>query len=386
MNRYLGAEHIQLVHSGKNYFEIMERLINGAREVIHLQTYIFETDETGMRIIQALLRAAARGVTIYILADAFGSYPFSKEAAKQMKEAGINFRLFAPLFSSESVYFGRRLHHKILVADKHTSLTGGINIANKYNQNKESDPWLDYAILCRGEVSGYLHLLCHKIYRKQNAKDLRIWENSFRYKISGNKRLVRFRRNDWLKGSNEIHKSYVHALLKAKKSVTIVASYFLPGAHFRKLLQMAAARGVEVKVILAGTSDIASVRLAENYLYDFYLRNNIRIYEWRNSVMHGKAMLVDDFWVTIGSYNLNYLSHYISIELNADVIDIDFARQFKTHLDDIAENHCHCVKKEVFTAERNWFGRVKIWLAYSFYRLLMNLMLTAKRYRNRKNT
>ena len=375
MRNYAEADDIQLVYSGSNYFETVDRIIDESRESIHLQTYIFECDETGLRVIEALKRAALRGVNVHMMVDAYASFPFSRKAAASMREAGVKFRTFSPLLSRESAYIARRMHHKILVADKKTGLIGGINVANKYNTFHGDNPWLDYAVLIKGAVCEYLHVLCEQFYFKLRPRTLKLWEKQVRLPASGTQRYVRFRRNDWVQRRNEIHKSYTEALHKAETSVVMVASYFLPGQNLRRLLKKAAARGVDITIIMAGRSDISTLRLAENYLYDFYLRHNIRLYEWTNSVMHGKAMIVDNTWATIGSYNLNFLSHYVSIELNADIIDRHFIETFSKHLYDITHYSCTSVKLDRHKKSKNIVINVLRWLAYNFYRILMGLAM-----------
>src|SRR4051812_30218018 len=144
MRNYCEAEDIKLVYSGKNFFEVLHEVISNSREYLHLQTYIFETDETGFKVMDSLKAAAARGVRVYMLVDAYASFPFPASIANDLRAAGVHFRLFSPLLSSESIFIGRRLHHKIVVADRQTGLIGGINIADKYNVNVEDNPWLDY--------------------------------------------------------------------------------------------------------------------------------------------------------------------------------------------------------------------------------------------------
>ncbi len=383
MTGYVKADEIKLVYSGENYFEILEELIENSKETLHLQTYIFESDSTGKRIIQSLKRAVARKVTVYLLADAFGSYPFSASARKELLHAGVFFRLFSPLFSSESVFFGRRLHHKIAVADKNTALIGGINIADKYHLNTSELHWLDYAVLLKGPCCEYVHLLCEQFYSKQKSNRLKYLEKELSQSNSSEiKNHFRFRRNDWIKGKNEIHKSYTEALIKAEKSITLVASYFLPGRSFRKLLADAAKRGIEINIILAGKSDLGSIRTAENYLHRFYLKNGIKIFEWTTSVMHGKAILVDGKWATIGSYNLNYLSHYISIELNTDIVDPDVLAEFSTHLNHILIHDCKAIT--IQKENENGFEKINQWIAYNFFKLIRAFMMLSKNYKKRK--
>lgn len=375
MKHYHEADSVKLVFSGTNYFEVLEKLIDESRHSLHIQTYIFETDETGMRIVEAIRRAAKRKVNIHILLDAYASRSFSKEVIKDLKALGVNFRFFSPLFSSEAIRFSRRLHHKIVVADKRTGLAGGINIADKYKGNGET-AWLDYAILTKGAVCEYLHWLCESFYKKRSPVPLKLWDkHNYRSKIAKGP-MIRYRRNDWIKQKNEIHKSYSEAFISAEQCITMVASYFLPGRTFRNLLKDAVARGVEVRIILAGRSDSLIIRLAENYLYDFYLKNGVRIFEWRESVMHGKAMVVDYKWATIGSYNLNFLSHYVSIELNTDVDDPAFVSHFTKHLTEIITTRCTAI--EYKPTSYNPFTKFKTWVAYNFYRLLMNLVIYRK--------
>lgn len=385
MKKYFEAEDIQLVFSGRNYFEILEKVIDGSRKTLHLQTYIFETDGTGLRVIEHVKQAAARGVSVSILCDAYGSFSFKKEVIHDLLRLGIKFRFYSPLFSSESVFFGRRLHHKIIVADKTTALIGGINIADKYNFTGGPEAWLDYAVLIKGGVCEYLDILCEAVFRKKRRQKLAGWERNFRPgNTGGQDKLIRFRRNDFIKQKNEVHHSYMESIVRAESSITIVASYFLPGNNFRRLLREAAARGVEIRIILAGISDVSSVRLAQNYLYGFYLSNNIKLYEWQNSVLHGKAMMVDNTWVTIGSYNLNFLSHYISIELNADIIDRAFVSDFSGHINTILRDSCNEVNLEKSRKNLSFFGKLKMKLAYIFHRSIMNVVMMGRIHKKRK--
>src|ERR1044071_8789740 len=107
MRKYVEAEDIRLVYSGSDYFDQLELLISESREVIHLQTYIFETDETGFRVMEALRQAAARNVRVFVMVDAYASFPFPEDIAADLVNSGIHFRLFSPLLSSESVFVGR---------------------------------------------------------------------------------------------------------------------------------------------------------------------------------------------------------------------------------------------------------------------------------------
>lgn len=385
MNQYYLSEKAQLIRSGHPFFQTLVQLIEQSTHTIHFQTYILASDETARTVLSALRSAAKRGVKVYLLADAFGSFNFPADLSQELLNDGIHFRLYSPLFSTESILPWRRLHHKLFVCDNKTALIGGINIADKYNSLPGSPAWLDYAVLINGSVCASLATLCESIYFKRKINPLASTIPSEKPELTAvAKNQIRFRRNDWIKNKNEIHKSYTEAIKQAQSSITIVASYFLPGANFRKLLREASQRGVKIKLIMAGKSDSYSVKLAENYLYDFYIRYHIELYEWKESVLHGKVMLVDEKWATIGSYNLNFLSHYISIELNADIISPEFCHQLSNDFSAITQDYSKTFQLSPSKHYNSFFRKILLWLAYNFFRLMMTIFVSGKRKNKKK--
>src|SRR5580765_5474072 len=109
---YLTQNVIKLIPGGKEYFELLLQLISQATDTIHLQTYIYESDETGLQVAAALKAAAARNVKVYLLADGYASQAMSKNLINELEEAGVYFRFFEPFFKGKQFYFGRRMHHK----------------------------------------------------------------------------------------------------------------------------------------------------------------------------------------------------------------------------------------------------------------------------------
>ena len=157
---------IELVFSGADYFSRLEKIINTTKKELHIQTYIFDTDSTGLRIIEAIKKAANRDVKIYLLLDGFGSNSFSSNIVKELRYYGVNIRFFSPLFSLNSFYIGRRLHQKVVVSDGKKVLIGGINIADKYHGTSFETPWLDYAIEIESVVAKPVQKICINFYFK----------------------------------------------------------------------------------------------------------------------------------------------------------------------------------------------------------------------------
>lgn len=341
-------------------------MIDNARHVFHLQTYIFDEDETGLAIADALKRAAARGVKVYLLLDGYASQGLSKDFIASLKSAGVKFRWFEPILKSRHFYFGRRLHHKVAVADACNSLVGGVNISNKYNDIDGVPAWLDWAVLSRGEVSILLHRICVRVWNRSDWKPqtsvLRDAVPEFELPEPGCQ--VRVRVNDWVRGRNQISRSYLEMLRNARHSITIMSSYFLPGRAIKRHMVAAVRRGVKVKVIIAGYSDVMIAKQAERYMYAWLFRHGIEIYEYRNNVLHAKISTYDGKWVTVGSYNLNNISAFASIELNLDIMDKDFAQTTEAALQGIIDTDCDRVVKDEFAKKNHILLQLWQWTCY----------------------
>ena len=373
---YTAKNHVKLIRSGRQYFEQLLELINNAKESLHLQVYIFDDDETGRAIAEALKAAAQRKVKVYLVADGYASQHIPKKFIYDLREAGVYARMFQPLLKSKNFYFGRRLHHKVVVADTMYALVGGINISNRYNDMPEVNGWLDFALYVEGEMARELCVLCWKAWYGFPTR-MRITpceEKEITYNIkSGDSSLVRMRRQDWVRRKLDISRTYVEMLRNAKSHITILCSYFLPGRIIRKLLSAASRRGVKITVITAGRSDIMTAKHAERWLYDWLLRKKIDLYEYQANVLHGKIATCDSKWMTIGSYNINDLSAYASIELNLDVKDEVFTTHVEAVLDTIRKNDCKHITEEDHVKSRNIFIQFIRWLSYHFLRLVLYL-------------
>ena len=369
----LTADEIELVRSGNDYFTRALDMINRSKQKIHLQVYIFIDDSTGKSMIEALKNAAKRKVKVSVLADAFGSHSLSREAISSMKNSGIKFRTFSPLFVNYRLRFGRRLHHKILGVDENEALIGGINVEDKYHIKKEDNtPWLDYAAYIKGPVCKYVDYLCENTWEGKFYA-ARMNRHQIHYNSEHKKGIeIRVRQNDWVKKKEGISRSLRNELRNAHESITIIGAYFLPGRRIRRLLKAAAARQVAIKLILQGVSDVLMVRKATMWWYAWMLRNNIEIYEWKQTMLHGKITMVDDGWVSIGSCNINHLSDYDSIETNIDVRDPVFCHTVKQEMERVIKSAEQVTYSE-YHHTMNPFQQFTCWLSFHIIRMLFGL-------------
>jgi cardiolipin synthase len=179
---------------------------------------------------------------------------------------------------------------------------------------------------------------------------------------------------------NQVSKTYIEMLGNAKSHITILCSYFLPGKTIRRLLSNASRRGVKIKVITAGRSDVMTAKHAERWLYDWLLRNKIELYEYQKNILHGKIAVCDSAWMTAGSYNINNISAYASIELNLDVKNAFFSIQVEDILEKIITEDCIAINEK--DDSRNIFIQFQRWLSYQFIRMIFYLFTFYFKQRN----
>ena len=367
---------VQLVRGGRGYFDLLKTMIRRAKETIHLQTYIYDDDETGQDIAAELIKAAKRNVKVFLLVDGFASKSMSQPFIDYLREGGVNFRFFEPILRSKYFYFGRRLHHKMMVVDGQCGVVGGINISNRYNDGNGRTAWLDFALYVEGSAAKELCILGYKTWKGFPPKmGLTPCEQTKTYfnVDPGETSFVRIRRNDWVRRKRQVSASYIELLKRARQEITILCSYFLPGHEFLYHLIRAARRGAKIKVIVAGRSDVQIAKQAERFIYEDLLKNNIEIYEYQKTVLHGKLTVCDNKWLTIGSYNVNNISAYASIELNLDVYDPVVAEQANEMLQTIIKQDCIPVTREWLEKRKNIFQRFIQRTSYEIVRFLFYL-------------
>lgn len=332
---------VDLLHDGKEYDELYIDLIRQAKESIHIQVYIFDLDDFGKLVYDEVIAAKKRGVEIYILVDAVGSDNLDEQRVKALRDIGVHFCKFNGIAFERLHRWGRRLHHKVLLIDQNKAVVGGINIVSPYVDGTFKEPRLDFAVYLEGPITRELNHYCEELFIKNHGVvnfPIEKWPISH---PEGHEAQVSV--NDWIHRRSQITKDYRILVEEAQSHITIMNSYFFPRRSFMKKLAEAAKRGVRVRLILAKYSDWPSWILASEYLYYFFLKNNVEIYLWNKSILHGKVATVDNRWSTIGSFNLNYTSYQGNLEMNIDVFSESFAKTLEQDIDHLIETGCEKV-------------------------------------------
>lgn len=365
---------VRIVKSGNDYFQTLEELLKQANSFIHLQMYIFDDDETGWHVCKLLKEASLRGVIVFVLVDGYASQHVSSKFIHELLKSNVRFKWFDPLLKSKYFYLGRRMHHKIVVVDGRRAMVGGINVSDRYNDTVSAKAWLDFAVLIEGEAVREIQLVCER----RVATELKEYpslkaHNTPLSKASVNECEVGVRVNDWVRRKREITNCYLEALNGAISDVIIMSPYFLPGGEFIRSLENAAKRGVSIQLILSGLSDIRLAKYAERYMYRWLFKKNITLFEYQKTVLHGKLCVMDSKWVTTGSYNINNISAYASIELNVEIKNEVIAKQTKNMLSEIILYDCIQITEQDYTLHTHWFNRLKHRLSYYIFRFIFFL-------------
>lgn len=373
-NAFTVHNKVTIIRGGADYFDAIEQIADSARYSLHLQTYIFDADETGSKVAEALIKAAGRAVHVYVLVDAYASQHLPKEFIARLKSGGVHFGFFSPVFKGNFFYMGRRLHHKVIVADGYSCMVAGLNISNRYNDTEKAKAWLDWAVYAEGEVAKSMEAVCIRVWdRSMFRRKCKATKIPFHQSLPHEQCLVRIRRNDWVFKQTQITRSYRELFSRSHKEVTVMTSYFWPPEKLLKRMAAASRRGVRIRLILTATADVPLSKYTERYLYNWLFRNNIEVYEYTKSVLHGKVGVSDGEWLTAGSYNVNNISAFASVELNLEIHNKPVAQQVTTLFDKIIKEDCVRVTPEDFTAASNMIKRLFYYLSYRITHMIFYL-------------
>lgn len=387
MIHFFGGNQIKLLRNGAEYFPALEAAIENATHEVYLQTYIYQADTTGIRIGNALMRAARRGVIVNVLLDGFGCKDLPKSFIHELELAGVQVMFYRARISPWTLKKKRlrRLHRKVAVIDSQVGFVGGINIIDDYdlpNQRPNNvPPRIDYAVRIEGRLLPTMVASVHKLWRRMawthllpvsptvsSAKSHQ--DTHSQSKTAGIKAAFALRDN--VLHRHDIEDAYLEAIDNAKSEIIIANAYFVPGRKFRRSLLAAAKRGVNVKLLLQGRMEYF-LMFATHAFYSEFLRSGIEIYEYRKSFMHSKVAVVDSYWATVGSSNIDPFSLLLAREANVIVKNAIFSEELRADIVTSIQEGAYWVSPQEW-ARGNIIKRFASWLAYGLVRLFLGII------------
>ena len=369
---------VTLLADGHETYAAMFKAIRQAKDHINLESYIIEDDETGNAFADLLLQKQAQGVRVHLIYDSLGSMNTPESYFQRLRDGGIQVVAFNPLnpiMDRETWGLTHRDHRKILIADGTLAIVGGINISKVYSSNpfkrRQSDTtpihWRDTDILIEGPAVAELQKLFYATWQEQKGPALSACNLFPAQKKHGNA-LVRVIGSSPGETNRLPFIMYVSAISFAAHSIHITSSYFIPDEQIVTALGNAAKRGVDVKLILPGISDSLLTLHAQRHGYSDLLQAGVKIYEHDTSLLHAKTAVIDRVWSTVGSTNLDFLSLLHNDEVNAVVLNRNFADEMeKMFTRDLADSRQ--IVWEVWR-DRPWLPRIREWFVNLFMRWL----------------
>lgn len=374
------GNQVRLLQDGPATYRAMFAAIAAAQDHINMETYILEDDEVGQQFAQALIAKQRQGVQVNLIRDSVGTLGTPAAFFQQLTDSGIQvleFNPVNPLLARKSWELNQRDHRKLLVVDGRTAFLGGINISSVYSggsrkprkaaPTQDSLAWRDTDLQLQGPVVAELQKLFIATWEAQKGPPLAP-KNYFPPPERVGQQVVRAIGSSPDEPYSHIYVTLLSAIGSAETSVRLTNAYFAPDPQLLTALKAAAARGVDVTLILPSQTDSWLVFHAGRRYYEQLLEAGVKIYQRCGVILHSKTALIDGVWATVGSTNLDWRSFLHNQELNAVVLGADFGSQVQAMFDkDLAESDplllADWQRRTLDLRLKEWFARAwEYWL------------------------
>jgi cardiolipin synthase A/B len=310
-----------LVDAKETYAEI-ERMIRDAQTFIHIIFYIWQNDSIGEKFRDLLVEKANAGVQVRVLVDAFGSSRVVKHFMDPLREAGGEIAIFGPtILRRWHLEVNFRNHRKLVLVDGKEAVVGGLNIGEEYTHN-----WHDLAILLGGPSIDQLQEVFMEDWAFANGSDFvgkqyfGRWQGADEPDLNHEEMceptICAVIASGPLGEMNLTHEAFLLAIAGAKERIWLTTPYFVPDQTILAALRTAVFRGVEVRVLVPEEPDAYLVGLASRSYYPFLLATGIRIFEYKDDILHAKAAVIDHDIAFVGSANMDVRSFKLNFELS----------------------------------------------------------------------
>ncbi|MGE0098072.1 MAG: cardiolipin synthase [Hydrogenophaga sp.] len=339
------GNRVLLLEDGPATYRAMLAAIAAAKDHIHMETYILDDDEVGQRFAQALIERQRAGVQVHVIRDSVGTINTPLAFFKQLTDAGIRVLEFNPVNPARARKdweLNERDHRKLLIVDGRTAFLGGINISGVYTSGSSGSfsrlaahgeaAWRDTDVQIQGPVVADFQKLFMATWAQQKGEPM-VERNYYPSPVKAGNDVVRAIGSSPEEPYSQIYATLLSAIGSAETSVYLTNAYFAPDPQLLTALEDAAARGVDVRLILPSKTDSWLVFHAGRGYYERLLRAGVRIFERQGVILHSKTGLIDGVWATVGSTNLDWRSFLHNHELNAVVLGADFGAQVQAMFD-----------------------------------------------------
>jgi cardiolipin synthase len=327
---------IRVLRNGDEIFPSMLEAIAGAQRTIDLLTFVYWRGEIGTRFAEALAERARAGVRVRVLLDAWGAHPIEGKLVDLMEGAGVRVRWFRPLTKIRPSRVNHRTHRKVAIVDEQIGFTGGVGIADEWRGDARNErEWRDTHFRIEGPAVDGLRAAFLDNWVETDPELFDPAFDRFPAQPQSGPTVIQCVRGASETGWSDVNTLFLALLELARERVRLTTAYFVPDTQFIERLCDAAARGVEVELLLPGPhADKRFVQLAGEGAYEPLLSCGVRVWNYQTSMLHAKVMTVDGIVANIGSANFNSRSTELDEEINLVAIDPELVAVLDEQFDD----------------------------------------------------
>ncbi|WP_353048138.1 cardiolipin synthase [Exiguobacterium sp. s37] len=316
----------KLLVNGEEKFDALLDAINHATDHIHIQYYLFRTDDISLKVRDALIQKSNENVIVRFLYDGLGSQEIGEEFIQPLRESRVHVQAFDPVLHPYLVFNANfRNHQKLIVVDGRIALTGGLNVGDEYlGKNDKLGFWRDTHLRLEGPLVRELQQLFVEnwLYAGQGTSD-ETWDL-----FADEKHLSQYFVNE-PKGQNgatqllvtspgkdvTIRDGLMRLLMDAKESIWLTTPYLVPPPELLAILEVAGRSGIDVRIVVPGKGDEWFSFHATEYYFEQLLKRNIKIYKYNRHFIHAKTLLIDGKVALVGSANFDFRSMFLNHEM-----------------------------------------------------------------------
>lgn len=348
------GNRVDLLVNGEATFDSILAGVAQAEDYVLFQFYMFHDDELGRQVKAALSERARAGVRVYVLYDEVGSSGLPKSYIRELREAGVEVSSFRPTQGWRNRFqLNFRNHRKMVVVDGRVAWVGGHNVGDEYmGRDPDFSPWRDTHVRIEGPAANQLQIVILSDWYWATRELLSVnWEPHVPPDAPQNVMILPTGPTGEFETASLF---FVSALSAAKERIWLSAPYFVPDDAVMKALQLAALRGVDVRIITTGKPDSLPVYLAAFHYIERLRGLGIRFYAYTPGFMHQKVMLVDDLVSSVGTHNFDNRSFRLNFEVSAVIVDEAFAGEMEAMFE-ADFRHAESIEPEALEQKSLWW-------------------------------
>jgi cardiolipin synthase len=338
--RATSGNGVEVLVAGEPAYDAIGAAIDGARHHVHAQFYLIRDDATGRWFRDRLVAAAKRGVKVRLLMDGFGCFALGGGYKRPLRQAGVDVGEFLPMRSVLLQPVNLRNHRKIVVVDGVVSFTGGLNVGDEYKgQMAGLGAWRDVHLRIEGPASAELQRLFFQDWAFATGQPIDpagYFPRDVEPRGSATIAIVPSGPDT---RTEAIHRLFFGAIVGARREVAVTTPYFVPDQSLMVAMELAAMRGVRVRLLLPSRSNHTVTFHAGRSFYAQLIDAGVEISEYQPGIVHAKTLVADSEVSLVGSANMDLRSFRLNFEVHTLVHDEATAARLRTEFDsDMAQS------------------------------------------------